>query len=369
MSFKSKYTGRQIENYLDTHKWEYIYNSVGDIVYYSPNTNKTYSISPSQWNNDLGIPMGVIVIPSGVNNSNAKICSLYSTFNRFGWSNYCINFSNSSLQDNKYIVPSDVFESVKSDDDLCYYSRESMEGEVVINSPWFGRRKSKNFNFSQSNYLSSDEWWSLPDTIWENTLLNMWDDTGLYNNWVIPNAEDAAFLMSRLSIINNAIDTLNKCCGSEKYHLIGNNIIWFWHSMLSTDPAYTYAYAINVASGEIIRAYDVDSEFECRPFCEWSAAEEPIPYFSVQIQNSKNEIINLPVKQGCIWKDVVDKFALQKESTYEPGYGVKVVAIEFPEYEINDNGYWIQNWKDIYHGENLVGIDDVVEQNVIYTIK
>lgn len=356
MSFKSKYTGKQIENYLDSNKWEYLYNSVGDIVYYDSATNITNSISYTQWNPNLGTPIGIIVVPSGVMGS-AKICSLYSTTGHYAITN-CIENVQSDYRLENGLIPSDVFTAVDSDDPACKYSREIVEDEVYSNSPWFGRRKSKKFSLPCSH--SNNWFWTINNSIWQSVKLNKWDDTPLFNGWYVPSAGEIAFLVSRINIINTAISVLNSY--DNKYDLVHPNTMWSLSGWLSTNPDFTYAFVIDVATGEIIRENDVTKEYSCRPFCEWNPAETPAKCFEINIQNLEGNLTTLLVKEGWTWQDLCDFYELESAGNY-PNY-----IPGWQEMEMSDDFAQLSDPVSIKLNGESVQFKDLVQPNVTYTL-
>lgn len=362
MSFKSKYTGKQIEKFLDSNNWEYLYDSVGDIVYYDSVAETTNSIPYTEWQNSLGIPIGIIVIPAGVDGSKAKICSLYSTKGIFGFIGnvgYIASKGGSKVNGN-YILPSDAFTEIDSDDSNAKYSRECLENEYFSNSPWFGKRKSKDFKLYGTGGRTDD--WRVPNSIWKNIRFNKWDDSRLFNAWYVPTANEIAFLISRITIINNAITTLNSSYGYEKYTLVSPTTMWTTDGRVGETPSDCYATIIDILTGALTTTYDIMNEYDCRPFCEWDRLEVS-PYFETNIEDPDRNVIKFMFKENWTWSDMSDFYNLASAGYY-PDYTPGLTPLVYQD-DLNV-------WQDgpvfpIKLNGETVSFKDLVQSNVTYT--
>ena len=265
----------------DVNKWSVINTiALGDIVFQKDGIIKT--IHKDSWNNSLGTPVGVVVIPENfLPDGKARMVGLYGvdvegniqqTDFLLSWQdNHKQVFTNLNTEipiiDNtgstsissyeSGYLPSDSFISNPSlTDDFAFYNFK----QFLIPSPYISNDSNYRAKFFNSFYLnfSFTNYNGIQNT---NTLMGVSEaaiacsryKNGTDISWYLPTLGELGFLMVRLETINEVIKLLN---GSE---LIKGS---FWSSI---EHSVTKAYCLNTTTGAIT-PYNKMDKLYVRPY-------------------------------------------------------------------------------------------------------
>ena len=266
--------------------------SLCDVVYYKNNILKTISID--SWNNSLGTPIGIVVIPEGfLPDGRARMVSL-KCVNSYGnittshsemkWSNTSTdtslkNYNKNPITDNISSMsnstanggnlPSDKFTGAQSFVDAnSKYDNSSN----LIPSPYLNNR-AFNYAYSESSGYSNvlSDFNGLSNT---QTLVGLGSDYVAANaawkysdgvsstQWYLPAMGELGFLMPRFNAINEAITAV----GGVVIHNGGygiNGTLAFWSS---TETSSNFVCTLQTHNGYVSTSGQKTKTFYVRPF-------------------------------------------------------------------------------------------------------
>jgi hypothetical protein len=266
--------------------------SLCDVVYYKNSILKTISID--SWNNSLGTPIGIVVIPEGfLPDGRARMVSL-KCVNSYGniltshiamkWSNTSTdislkNYNKNPITDNISsmststanggYLPSDKFTGTQSfvDSNAKYNGSSSLIPSPYLNNRTFNYDYSESSGYNNilsdfnglsntqtlvglgSNYVAANAAWKYSDGV---------SDT----QWYLPAMGELGFLMARFNAINSAITAV----GGVIIHNGGygtNGNLAFWSS---TEVSNIYACNLQTHNGYVSASGAKTKEFYIRPF-------------------------------------------------------------------------------------------------------
>lgn len=250
---------------------------VGDIVYINKyNTQKI--ISPNKWSNDLGTPLGVIVIPEGfAPDGKARMCTIHNVMSEPGsssgsgqpsyemkWSslfssadttllNYAgvpittnVNVNATDISLNGYL-PSDSFTEITSYTDSIAKYKNS---DLLIPSPYLGidpnpeYYKTLNENNALSDFNGLDNTQVLIQSSSHVAANKAWRNENSIQ-WYLPAMGELGYLIVRLGVINKSLEILNGT-------LIQNQTFWS-----STESTSDNAYCLNTTNGNVAAMWKI----------------------------------------------------------------------------------------------------------------
>ena len=281
MIYKSKHTAAQIEEVLDFHDWEYLYDSVGDIVYHDG--TKLNSIPYTEWEDSLGTPIGIIVIPSGLL-GDARIIALEEAMCQwdpdsqfYNWG-LVIRTSDDNLYgswDDPVYLPSDHFDDCENPCDPTTHYHSDSECDKSKQAPPIYSDGRLFYPFTKYNF--SGAWATYKEEAL--ALLNSAADycrnfevEGV-KDWYLPTCGELAFCLYHMDTINKALAAV-KGYGLEEheYWTVDEEEI-FTTYLVEDDPDAGYlelalSLAIDFRNGKIcIVPRDLDKAV--RPFRIW----------------------------------------------------------------------------------------------------
>jgi hypothetical protein len=257
---------------------------VGDVAYWDGSSVKTTPYS--KWNETLGTPVGVVVVPEGfAPDGKARIVSLLyvdangntsTSYTRLKWSNVKVdteltNFNRVPTTDNagststgsgSYgYLPSDKFTGTTSTIDPKAKYRGSTP---MIPSPYLGEAPNPEYSKEISGYNNAlSDFNGLSNT---QTLVGLGADYVAANacwnykdgpsnlQWYLPSMGEFGYLMPRFNEINNVIEALGGVAVN------GRSNFWSSSEYNSSNAYYLYTYDGNVNN------YYKDYNLYVRPF-------------------------------------------------------------------------------------------------------
>lgn len=282
MIFKSKHTASQIEEVLDFHDWECLYDSVGDIVYHDG--EKLNSVPYTEWEDSLGNPVGIIVIPSGLFGGARMIaldeamCQWDPEYRFYNWSNVIHSSDNNlygSWEDPVYL-PSEHYDGCENPfDENTYYHRNSSCDNTKQAPPIYRDGKIfqpfAEYEFNGYSATYKQEALELLDSAMD--YCRNYELLGI-KDWYLPTCGELAFCVYHMDTINKALEVVGGALlGENEYWTVDEKEV-FTTYYDEEDPDAGYAenalsYSIDFSDGEIgiwPRTFDK----LVRPFKMWT---------------------------------------------------------------------------------------------------
>lgn len=267
---------------------------VGDIAYYDGSAVKFCTVD--KWENSLGTPVGVCVIPEGFapdgrpriislkavdKNGNATLSHVKLEWQQYGGTdssltNYrrvpTMDISSSSISTNSKnsgYLPSDMFAANQGQtiDPEAKYSNKATYG-TLIPSPYLGDKPNPEYSKELSDNNALSDFNGLSNTEYVVNLSSYclaakaaWNYSDGASNlqWYLPAAGELGYLMARFNKINNSISAVG---GAEIGGTATTSAKFFWSS---TEYGYS-AWGLEITSGYFHSLTAKDSGEYVRPF-------------------------------------------------------------------------------------------------------